>query len=36
MEIDIGNIETDINQQDDRITVIEENVFLNTNDIAGK
>ena len=35
VKTDITNIQTDINQQDDRITVVEENVFDNADDIAG-
>ena len=35
VEIDVTSIETDINQQDDRITIMEETVINNTNDIAG-
>ena len=36
MEDDINDIETDVDQQDDRITLVEENVLDNTNNIAGQ
>ena len=32
---EVEEIEVDVNQLDDEITVVEEMVFINTNDIAG-
>ena len=35
MEDDVNDVENDVEQQDDRMTIVEENVFINTNEIAG-
>ena len=35
MEDDINDIEIDVNQIDDEMTVVEETIIDNTNDIAG-
>ena len=35
MEDDIDDIEIDVNQKDDEMTVVEETIIDNTNDIAG-